>query len=91
MANFALVLPNGIVDNIIVLNGDSQYSPGLFLLIPVGPDCEIGGKWDGQVFHPAPLSDSPPLVGGNMFDLLLARLLIHEVLTQDDVDDIKGV
>ena len=62
MANYAVV-KNGVVENIVLWDGVSEFSVPDTELIKATVDARIGGSWDGNVFtfvEPDPGPDTRP-------------------------------
>ena len=55
MANYAVV-KNGVVENVVVWDGVTEFSVEGSELIEATADARIGGSWDGNVFT----FDEPP-------------------------------
>ena len=49
MANYAVV-KNGVVENMVVWDGVTEFSVAGSELIEATSDARIGGSWDGNVF-----------------------------------------
>jgi hypothetical protein len=49
MANYAVV-KNGTVENIVVWDGETEFSVPDAELIKATVDARVGGSWDGNVF-----------------------------------------
>ena len=49
MANYAVV-KNGVVENVVVWDGVTEFSVEGSELIEATADARIGGSWDGNVF-----------------------------------------
>jgi hypothetical protein len=57
MANYALVDTSGIVQNVVVWDGVTPWSPGTGLTpipAPDGAGAVIGATWDGEKFTAPP-------------------------------------
>jgi|GEM_PF-2150922 hypothetical protein len=60
MANYAVVR-NGVVENVVVWDGVTEFSIPDSELIEATSDARIGGSWDGNVFtfvEPDPAPDT---------------------------------
>ena len=49
MANYAVV-KNGVIENVVVWDGVTEFSVANSELIEATSDARIGGSWDGNVF-----------------------------------------
>jgi len=49
MANYAVV-KNGVVENVVVWDGVTEFSVADSELVEATSDARIGGSWDGNVF-----------------------------------------
>lgn len=53
---------NGLVENIIEIESDSDYTaPSGCTLVPATDDARIGGTWTGSAFTPPPVPGADPL------------------------------
>lgn len=88
MARYALVLPGGLVENIInasptfVSNADPAWLARYSAVVPATADAKVGGTWTGAVFV-GPSPASAPLVE-TLADHVTSRIL-------SDADDGKVV
>ena len=60
MANYAVV-KNGVVENVVVWDGVTEFSVEGSELVEATADARIGGSWDGNVFtfvEPDPAPDT---------------------------------
>jgi len=63
MANYAVV-KNGVVENIVLWDGVTEFLVADSELIKATVDARVGGSWDGNVFtfiEPDPAPDTLPL------------------------------
>ena len=61
MANFAIKAPDGTIEGIVVaLQASDVAVPDGRSILPVGPNAEIGGTHDGNVFIRKPLPPPTP-------------------------------
>jgi len=58
MANYAVV-KNGVVENMVVWDGVTEYSPDGDL-VEATSDARVGGSWDGNVFTFVEPTPTPP-------------------------------
>jgi hypothetical protein len=58
MANYAVV-KSGVVENMVVWDGITEYSPD-GELVEVTSDTRMGGSWDGNVFTFVEPTPTPP-------------------------------
>ncbi len=54
MKHYALIAPDGQVQNLALVNDESDWAPpDGCTLVEATPGAQIGGHWDGQQFTPA--------------------------------------
>ena len=69
MANYAVV-KSGVVENIVVWDGVTEFSVADSELVEATSDARIGGSWDGNVFTfveptpPEPTAERKVQTGG---------------------------
>ena len=76
-----VVTASGLVDNVIVYDGVSPFTPPTGIeLIEATDDAEPGGSWNGSAFVRAVVAEIPA-------DELRTRVLMNEVTTTKKFDE----
>ena len=85
MGRYAMVVTaSGLVDNVIVYDGVSPFTPPTGIeLIEATDDAESGGTWNGSAFVRAVVAEIPA-------DEARTRVLMGEVLTTKKYDADNG-
>ena len=93
MANYAVV-KNGTVENVVVWDGETEFSIPDSELVEATEDTRIGGSWDGNVFSfvnpPAPEPTPEQVAAAAIRESAISKL---KALGLDDAEiaSIKGL
>ena len=93
MANYAIV-KDGVVENIVIWDGVTEFSAEGSELIEATADARIGGSWDGSVFTfvdpPAPESTAEQVARQEKIDSAKSKL--EDLgLTTEEVKEAFGI
>jgi hypothetical protein len=82
MARYAIIRPDGGVENVIEWDGKETYEPPSgHMLIAADENAEPGGSWDGVRFHrPIPKPSSAVTLDEKLARLGLTRAELRAVM-----------
>ena len=92
MANYAVV-KNGVVENMVVWDGVTEYSPDGDL-VEATSDARVGGSWDGNVFtfvEPTPIEPTADQVAHAENKASAKSKLTALGLSEDEISAAFGI